>query len=294
MEIKNHKYLPAIVFTSLCLIWSSTWMVIKIGLWSLPPFLSAGLRFSLAYLLLFMYAIKKNIKFPRDIKTHTFFLWFGVVNFCAGYALVYWAEQYIGSGLASVLFSVMPFYVLFLSLWLLPQDKINLKKLFGIVIGFCGVMLIFWDQVNIEISNNEFIYGMGAVLISPIFASLGTVIGKRVSNNYHPITLITFPILYASLSFFIMSFLFESNMHRVFDLKAVFSIIYLAVFGTAIAFFLYFWMLKNTPAVLMSMITFITPPLALIWGWFILDELITENLIFGMILILFGIFIVRI
>ena len=121
MQIRKQKYLPAIAFTSLCLIWSSTWMVIKIGLWSLPPFLSAGMRFSLAFLLLFTYAIKKNISFPKDFQTHSFFLWFGVLNFSAGYALVYWAEQYIGSGLASVLFSVMPFYVLFLSIF--PKIK---------------------------------------------------------------------------------------------------------------------------------------------------------------------------
>jgi len=86
---------------------------------------------------------------------------------------------------------------------------------------------------------------------------------------------------------------FEQKKDIIFDFNAVFSIIYLALAGTAIAFVLYFWMLKNTSAVLMSMITFVTPPLALIWGWIILDEPVTILLVFGMMLILTGIFIVR-
>jgi drug/metabolite transporter (DMT)-like permease len=73
----------------------------------------------------------------------------------------------------------------------------------------------------------------------------------------------------------------------------IFSIIYLAVLGTAIAFVLYFWLLKTTSAVLMSLITFITPPLALLWGWLILGEVITLHLVLGMLVIFSGIAIVR-
>jgi len=268
-------------------------MVIKIGLFSLPPFLSAGIRFFLAFVALSLYAVFNNIQFPKGVKVHLFFLWFGMINFTGGYAFVYWAEQYIASGLASVLFSVMPFYMLILSNWLLPQEKIDLKKIVGVSVGFTGVLIIFWDQITVSIITTESIVGMGAVLTAPLFSSIGTIAGKRIGHKMHPIVLLTIPMLYASIAFFILSIILESNIQPVFDFNAIFSIFYLALAGTALAFVLYFWMLRNTSAVIMSMITFVTPPLALVWGWIILDESITYLLILGMSLILAGIFIVR-
>jgi drug/metabolite transporter (DMT)-like permease len=267
-------------------------MVIKVGLYSLPPFLSAGMRFMVAFLVLFFYAGLNKIQFPTGPKSHFFFLWFGLINFTGGYAFVYWAEQYIASGLASVLFSVMPFYVLLLSIWFLPQERIDFKKIFGVSIGFTGVLIIFWDQISFSMITPQHIVGMGAVLMAPIFSAIGTIAGKRIGPKMHPIVLLTIPMFYASISFFILSFLFERSIQTVFDFNAIFSIFYLAFAGTAIAFVLYFWMLRNTSAVVMSMITFVTPPLALVWGWIIMDEEITYLLVMGMLMILAGIFIV--
>jgi drug/metabolite transporter (DMT)-like permease len=230
-----------------------------------------------------------KLQFPKGLRIHVFFLWFGILNFTGGYALVYWGEKYIASGLTSVLFSVMPFYVLILSIWLLPQETVNLKKIVGVVLGFIGIIIIFKDQLNPNNLNSNVLYGMIAVIIAPIFSSMGTITAKRKGTNFHPIVLITIPMLYSAIFFFILSATFERHSHPVFDFNAVFSIIYLALFGTVIAFILYFWMLKNTSAVLMSMITFVTPPLALIWGWALLNEFISYFLILGLMIIFSGI-----
>lgn len=293
MKAEANKYLPFAAFSLLCLIWSSTWVVLKFGLWSLPPFLAAGLRFFIAFLFLSVIAIFQKLNFPRRIKTHFFFLWFGLITFTGNYAFIYWGQQYIASGLASVLFSVMPFYVLFLSVRMLPEDKITWKKFAGVLVGFCGVILIFAHQINLSQIELSSIYGMIAVLIGPFFSALGTVWGKREGRKMHPIVLVTLPMFYASLSFFLLSLLIEQNTHPVFNFYAIFSIVYLALIGTALAFVVFFWMLKNTSAVLMSTITFITPPLALLWGWFVLAENVSLYLLFGMILIFIGIGFIR-
>ena len=101
MNIKNNKYLPFIIITILSLIWGSTWVAIKIGLEDLPPFLSAGWRFLLASIFLFAYGIKAKLPFPKDLRSHLFLLTFSAINFTVSYALVYWGEQYINSGLTS-------------------------------------------------------------------------------------------------------------------------------------------------------------------------------------------------
>ncbi len=286
----HKKYLPALVIVVLTLIWSSTWLAIKIGLESLPPFLAAGWRFLVAFTLLFLFSLKLNRPIPKDLRTHLFFLGFSFINFTAGYGLVYWGEQYLNSGLTSVLFTVMPFYVAIFSIKLLPSENITLTKMVGILIGFLGVVIIFSDQLQLNGSNA--LYGMIAVLISPAFSALGTIVGKIARARFHPVTLNTFPMLYASLTLFAIHFAVEPNMPVHYDLKAWLSLLYLGIFGTAIAFVLYFWLLKTTSAVLMSLITFVTPPLALFWGWVVKDEQITLQLIAGMLVIFAGIFIV--
>ncbi|WP_456407738.1 EamA family transporter, partial [Caldithrix abyssi] len=91
--MRSTKLIAILVVVLLSIIWSSTWLAIKIGLESLPPFLSAGWRFLIAFVPLFIYSIKMDHPIPRDLKTHLFFLWFSVINFTGGYALVYWGEQ---------------------------------------------------------------------------------------------------------------------------------------------------------------------------------------------------------
>ncbi|MGD9899188.1 MAG: DMT family transporter [Calditrichaceae bacterium] len=287
----NTKYTPWIVIAILSLIWSSTWLAIKIGLETLPPFLSAGWRFFTAFLVLSIYAYKLKLKFPRDLKSHLFFLLFSLVNFSGGYALVYWGEQYINSGLASVLFSVMPFYVAVFSIKFLPSEEITFKKMLGILIGFAGIVVIFSDQLHI--SHPYAVYGMIGVLISPAFSAAGTILGKKARATYHPVTMNTLPLLYTGITFFILHNLFESAGKSDFTIPAVLSILYLGIMGTAVAFVLYFWLLKTTSAVLMSLITFITPPLALLWGWMVMGETITLKLVFGMLIIFSGIAVVR-
>ncbi|KAA3615095.1 MAG: hypothetical protein D8M58_11635 [Calditrichaeota bacterium] len=280
-------------FIILCLIWSSTWLFIKIGLETMPPFLSAGIRFFIAFLALSVYAIILKLKFPKDLKSHLFFLLFGQAIFTISYGLVYWGEQYIDSGLTSVLFSVMPFYTAVLSLKMLPGEKLTIRKIIGIFAGLIGTIVIFGGQIEIGFENSFQTLAMIGILLSPLFSSYGTILGKRAVKKFHPITLNTLPLLYASLSFIFISIFSESFGDVQFTGMAIFSLFYLAIFGTAIAFVIYFWMLKNTSAIMMSSITFITPPLALVWGWMFLDESLSWELVLGMVIIFTGIWFVR-
>jgi putative membrane protein PagO len=293
MNEQYRKYLPAGIFIALSLIWSSTWIAIKVGLESLPPFLSLGIRFFVAFLFLASYIRLQKIKFPRSVREHLFFLAFGMINFTGGYAFVYWGEQYIPSGLTSVLFSIMPFYVLIISWRLFPQDKISWQKILGVSLGFAGLVVIFRDQLDIKAMDQNVFYGMLAVLIAPLFSAFGAIMGKKATLRMNPFVLNTLPLFYSSVFFFILSCFVEQNTHPLFDARAIFSILYLGLFGTSIAFVMYFWMMKHTSVIMMSMITYVTPPLALIWGWIILDESISSLLVLGLLFIFSGIYIVR-
>lgn len=289
--MQNYKSLFS--FILLCLIWSSTWLFIKLGLETLPPFFSVGIRFFIAFLVLSIYGIKLKLKFPKDLKSHLFLFAFSFILFTISYGLIYWGEQYINSGLTSVLFSVMPFYTALLSIKMLPEEHITVQKIIGLILGFAGILIIFGDQVSLGFSNNLAVYALIGIVISPLFSALGSIMGKKVSNRYHPVTLNTLPLLYASISFLIISGFIESSASIHFTALAWFSLFYLGIFGTALAFVVYFWLLKHTSILLMSFITFITPPMALLWGWIVLSEQITWKLVLGMIIIFTGVRFVR-
>ncbi len=287
----NKTYRTWLIIVVLSLIWSSSWLAIKIGLENIPPFLGAAWRFLIAFIFLAVYAWKLKLPFEKKIKDHLFFIFFGFIIFTGSYALVYWGEQYISSGLASVLFSIMPFYVAVMSIKMLPSEKVTFKKMAGITIGFIGILVIFKDQL--EFSGGMALWGMAAISLSPGLSAFATILGKKARDRFHSVTLNTYPLFYTSITFFAMHFIFESGMPVTYSWSALISFLYLGIFGTAVAFVLYFWLLKTTSAVLMSLITFITPPLALVWGWMVLDEKITVQLIIGMLIIFSGIAIVK-
>jgi len=288
----RRSYLSLLVFIILSLIWSSTWLFIKLGLETMPPFYAAAWRFLIAFLILYLYGRKKHLPIPQDIKSHLFFIVFGMSIFTVSYGLVYWGEQYINSGLTSVLFSVMPFYTALIALKILPDEKMNSHKLFGLLLGFAGIVIIFYDQLTFSTSTIVLL-AMGAILLSPLFSAYGTLISKKAAHTYHPVTMNTLPLLYASISFFVLHFFLEKAPASGISGMALISLFYLGIFGTAIAFVLYVWMLQHTSALLMSSITFVTPPMALMWGWVILDEPVTINLALGMVLVFSGIYLVR-
>jgi len=275
----------------LSLIWSSTWLVIKLGLGYMPPFLSAGLRFLIAFVVLFTIALKMRLPFPKGLAEHRFLFLFSFMIFTFSYGLVYWGEQYINSGLTSVLFSVMPFYTALFSIKMLPSENITMRKMLGIAIGFGGVLLIFSDHLIVDHPLGY--WAMFGVLLSPLFSAYGTIQGKIARGRYHPVMLNTLPMLYAGLSFLVLSYLFEGGATVSFTPMALFTLFYLGIIATAPTFLLYFWILKETSAVMISMITYVTPPLALVWGWFVLDESVTWKLLAGMIIIFTGIVFVR-
>jgi len=121
-----------VLFGLLAFIWGSTWLVIKVGLADLPPFLAAGLRFALAGGILAALARARKIPFPRGRREHALLLGVGMTMFWASYGIVYWAEQFIPSGLTAVLFATHPFFTLLLAHPVLATERITARKALGV------------------------------------------------------------------------------------------------------------------------------------------------------------------
>ena len=283
----TEKYKISAGYVLICLIWGSTWLAIRFGLGSLTPLISAGLRFFLASL--FVYGMMRIKKTPLQTDRLSIKLYavLSLFSFVIPFGLVYWAEQFIPSGLASIVFAVMPFFVILYSIIAFKKDSVTFNQIFGSVLGFSGIVIIFSENLSLDLSQQ--LLGIIAVLISSSMqAGIGVTI-KKYGQHLNPLSMNFLPLFSAGIILIAVSFLFENSSGWLFDLNAFASIIYLAFFGTLVTFTTYYWLLQRMNVVILSLTAFITPIIAVILGWLVVSENFSFQTIAGSTLVLIGI-----
>lgn len=276
-----------LAYILICLLWGSTWLAIRLGLDSLTPVFSAGIRFTLASIVILLIMKFKKIDLQTDSLSIKLYFILGFLSFVIPFGLVYWAEQFIPSGLASIIFAVMPFFVIIFSIIAFKEQKIMFAQIFGVMLGFIGIVVIFSEDLFLDLSHDFF--GMVAVLISSIMQAGIAVTMKKYGNHLNPLSMNFVPLLLAGITMVLFGLLFEDYSKNRFDLNAVLSVGYLAVFGTVLTFTTYYWLMKKINIVLLSISTFITPIIAVMLGWAILGEKFTSQILAGSSLVLVGI-----
>ncbi len=284
------SYLPALVIAILCVIWGSTWIAIKFGLEDLPPFLFAGMRFTLATALLVVFMKIQRIRFPADRRTWKIMLVLGVFQ-AIDYAAVFWAEQYIDSAVAAILFATMPFFVAMFSYFMLDDHRITWTQLTGITVSFIGVFFIFLRDVG---HSRNSVAGDLVILVGSMSGAFISVYAKKHANHIHPVTNTTVQLGFAAASLTLIGLMAEDLGAFHVTPESLGAITYLAIVGSAVAFVLYMWVIKKTTVMQASVITLCTPIVAILLGWFWRHEDLGGNVLIGTILILTGVYVVNI
>lgn len=274
-----------IVWLLLCLIWGSTWFFIKIGLNDLPPISFAALRFISAAVIVFIIIKVQNIKLPQTGNDWKLLGITGLLQFSINYALVFWSEQHISSGLAAVLQATIPAFGL-LAAWIhLPNETIGWRKILAISLGICGVGIIFIEQLQID-SWLAFA-GCAAIVIGAAAAAEASVLTKAFGGAIHPASLVFGQMICGLLPLILYGLIKEGNPANFhWTISAVFSILYLAVIGTIIAFWLYYWLLSRIESSKAMTISLVTPLIAVIVGGVVLGEKLPLQTFLGGVLIL--------
>jgi drug/metabolite transporter (DMT)-like permease len=273
----------------LILIWGSTWAAIRIGLQGVPPFTSLFLRFALASVTLLVLAPRLGAKLSGGKREWKLWIASGLLTFGISYGVVYWSEQWVPSALASILFATFPLFVAGLARFFLPGETLRGSAVAGIVLGFVGVGIIFSEDLGQLGGPNVALYSV-VMLLSPISSALGNVLVKAYGKNIHPLTVTVIPMMIGCGIMGALAVIFERDLPRRFDALSVGSIVYLALFGTALTFTLYFWLLSHLPATKLSLITYGTPIVAVILGDLLLGEKITPRVLAGAGTVIAGVF----
>jgi len=271
------------LYGTLVVIWSSTWVAIKIGLEDLPPLLGAGIRFAVAGAGLLMIARLMGRPLRTDARLAAVL---ALLPFAAAYGLIYWGEQYVPSGLAAVLFGIMPLYSAVLASLALAEEPLRARLVAGIAVALAGLSLAFSE--TLELGHGR--YALAAALAcaaAPFASAIGNVAIKRGGGALDAVVLNGWAMLAGGALLLAVSALAEA-WAVTWSARAVGSIAYLALIGSAVPFVTLTVLLRELPAVTMSYITLLLPFGALAFGAALYDEPVTLPAVAGAALVASG------
>lgn len=270
MAERNHA-LPA--WLVVVIIWSTTPLAIQ---WSAQ---GAGFLYSLMLRMLIAAALfivviawrRHAALFTRDGMIAAVVCGFGIFSTMM---LIYWAAQFIPSGLIAVIFGLSPLAAAMWSQWLLPGDRITRLGVIGVVFGLAGLWVIFGSG---ELLSAAAVPGILATLLGMAIQNGVVVVLKRVGHAQAALTMTAGGVIFAAVCYLVVWWMLGAQVPTDVPMRATLSIIYLGIIGSVLGFLLYFWLLKRITAVSLSLVTLVTPVTALFLGrWFNAERLPTE------------------
>ena len=280
-----------IAWLNVCVIWGTTYLVIRIGVGHLPPMLFAGIRWVIAGVI-FITVLKwrgKSLPKANEI-VHLAVVGLALLGFANG--LVVWAEQWIPSGLTALLLTTVPFFMVGLESLLPKGTKLNATILTGLLMGLAGVCLIFGEDIK-YLSDSDNLIGVFALLGAVFFWSLGSLYSKYVKVDAHPLMGASVQMLVAGIFLSMIGISIGELPRLSFEINGLLSLAYLIVFGSFVGYASYIYALAKLPLSLVSTFAYINPVIALFLGWIILDEKLNFQIAIAAAVIIAGVFIVK-
>ncbi|MFI5221611.1 MAG: EamA family transporter, partial [Bacteroidia bacterium] len=183
--MKSEKFLAWFAFAVVAFFWGTTFFAIRIGVQSFPPMLMAGFRHSAGGILICLYFVAKGYRLP-DLSSFKVSFVTGVLMLVGGNGLVTWAELYISSGLAALICSLTPIWIVVLNILISRDEKFSLLAAAGFIICLAAQILIFNDNIS-DFTNPKFTFGIIAVMIANISWAIGMIWSKKKKVDVHPL-----------------------------------------------------------------------------------------------------------
>jgi len=259
-----------IAWGAVCLFWGTTYLAIRIGVESVPPALFAGIRFVIAGLIFLPFLMMKGYALPARRELLDIAI-VGIALLTIANGTVVWAEQWVPSSLAALIVATLPFWVVGIEAVLPKGERLNVKKVLGVLIGFSGMVILLWPDLKSSIDPN-YLKGILAMLIPPISWGAGSIYSKRRNSKVHPLMAAALQMLIAGIILVIIGGAAGEFSRLTYNPKGFAAIGYLVIFGSIIGYGSYIYALAKLPTAVVSMYAFINPVIAVILGWLILDE----------------------
>ncbi len=280
-----------IAWIAICIIWGTTYLAIRIGVADLPPMLFAGLRWIAAGIILVSIQKLLGNKFPQrnEIK-HLAVVGIALIGVANGLVVV--AEQWIPSGLTALLITTLPFWMVGFESLLPEGQKFNRYIFFGLVIGLTGVFLIFSKDLQKWINGN-YLLGVLALMGAVISWSLGSIYSKYKKTSAHPMMGASIQMLIAGVLQTLLGLILGEHNSFHLTQNGFWAIAYLVIFGSIFGYASYIYAIHHLPLSFVSTYAYINPIIALILGWYFLNEELSYNILIAAVLIFIGVTFVK-
>src|ERR1041385_732874 len=282
------KFAIVAAYVVLCVVWSSTWLAIKVGLRGLSPISFVAIRFVIAVPVLMAVSIGRVSLLPVRRSDYALLAFTGLLMFGLNYPLLFWGEKYVSSGLAAVLQATIPIFGILFAHLLLPEEPMRWQRLAGALLAIAGVALIcgrlldrggvlaFWGGLGI-------VFGAAA-------AAYSNVLLKRRALELAPAMIAAWQMFFGIIPLIALGFAVDGNpVWFHWTAMSIFCLLYLAVIGSALTFLLLYWLLPRMTVTNLQTISLITPPGAVAFGWLLGGETFSLWSLLGACFVLAGI-----
>ena len=274
------------------IVWGSTYLAIRVVVGTMPPLLSAGVRFVIAAAILFAYVALRHgissLKLSRGEWLGVGFV--GLALLLGGNGLVMLGERDVPSGLAALIVAVIPLYVVLLRF--IFREKVAVATVVGVLIGFAGVAVLIIPR---GIDGSVAIGGMLLLLLAPLSWSIGTYFSKRVDLPGDYLVSTGAQMLVGGVSLLLVGVLVgELGLVKPenFSTDSLVALAYLIVFGSVLAYTAYTWLLQHAPVSRVATYAFVNPVVAIILGTVLLNEEINATMVLGAAMIVVAVAVV--
>lgn len=293
--MENKKNIVAyLALAAVCILWGTTYLALRVGVSQFPPFLFSVLRFLLAGPILIAIVIlfgKAKLPAWNLIKEQAVG---GLLMVTFGISMVTFAEVEISSGVAAVICSMMPIYVILINLFVTKDEQPNYVILIGLALGITGIMLIFSEHLG-EFSNPKYLKSIIITFAANLCWAIGSVYTKKKNSATasNPFMNAGLQMVAGGVFLIPISIAFDNYSAIQWSNQVVFALGYLVLIGSVAAYACYFYAIGKLPITIVSLYAYINPVIAVILGWVILNEKLNFKIMIAIAITITGIYLVN-
>lgn len=289
MTVPAPRFKIALAFLIVYLVWGSTYLAIRVGVESLPPALFAGVRFLISGLLLALYARTQGLAFPRSWDDWQTSAVVGLFLLVGGNGLVVWGEQWVPSNQAALIVASTALWIAALGTLGRDGQALTKQTLAGLAIGFAGVVvLLFPGQVGV---SPDHLAGQLAILLASLLWASGSIYGKRRQSTLAPLMGAAMQMLLGGIILLVIGLAAGEPAEWRWTGAGMGALIYLILFGST-TYAVYIWLLHTVTPAQLGTYAYVNPAVAVVLGWWLLDERLSIAQGLGMLVIVLGVLLV--
>jgi drug/metabolite transporter (DMT)-like permease len=287
-EASAHKRTAYLAWLTVCLLWGTTYLGIRIALETIPPALLGGLRFTVAGLLLIAVLAARGEAMIARTQWRGLAL-IGFLTVCVGNGGVIWAEQWVPSGIAAVTVATIPFWMIGMDALTRDGDPLSTRLVIGLLVGFAGILLLVWPDITAGTAEgHRFLLGILALQIACVGWALGSAIARRHARSENVLSAAAMQMTFGGLFMLAAATLRGEWSHLAFTPRTLGAEIYLTLAGSIVGYSAYIYALRHLPTATVSLYAYANPVIAMVLGAVIAGEPFGPRVVLASLMVLTG------